>query len=98
MNVKHRWVLMYDIREPKRLQKVARLADAFGNRIQKSVYEIYTDNLTIDNIEKSIKILIEEEDSFALIPVCLPDWEKTIRLGTLEKHYTDPKEEENLFL
>jgi len=44
---------MYDIREPKRLQKVARLADAFGNRIQKSVYEIYTDNLTIDNIEKA---------------------------------------------
>lgn len=94
MRPKHRWIFLYDIKDPKRLTKVAKFAETFGNRIQKSVFEFYADNLLVESIEKNIRILITEEDSIAFVPLCQNDWEKTIRLGTSEKSYTDPKDEE----
>lgn len=99
MKVKHRWILLYDISDPKRLAKVAKVAEAYGNRVQKSVFELYADDFTINNIEKRIQMLIEKEDSYALIPVCLLDWEKTVRYGIINKDYEDPIiEEDELFL
>jgi len=38
--------------------------------------------------------MIEDEDSYAFIPACIQDWEKTVRYGTIKKDYIDPKEEE----
>jgi len=94
MRPKHHWLFLYDIKDPKRLSKVAKFAESFGNRIQKSVFEFYADYLLIDSIEKNIKILITEEDSIAFVPICQTDWEKTVRLGTINKSYNDPKDEE----
>lgn len=99
MKVKHRWIFLYDIKDPKRLRKVAKFAESFGNRVQKSVFEFYTDDFTLNNIEKTIKMMIEDEDSYAFIPACIQDWEKTVRYGTIKKEYVDPKDGEGpLFL
>jgi CRISPR/Cas system-associated endoribonuclease Cas2 len=73
---------------------VAKFAESFGNRVQKSVFEFYTDDFTLNNIEKKIKMMIEDEDSYAFIPACIQDWEKTVRYVKIKKYYIDPKEEE----
>jgi CRISPR-associated protein Cas2 len=94
MRPKHHWIFLYDIKDPKRLSRVAKLAESFGNRIQKSVFEFYADYLLIDSIEKRIKMLITEEDSIAFVPICQTDWEKTVRLGIINISYSDPIDEE----
>ncbi|MEM5947017.1 CRISPR-associated endonuclease Cas2 [Spirochaetia bacterium 38H-sp] len=94
MIAKHRWILIYDIKDAKRLRKVAKLSESYGLRVQKSVFELYADRKTIEHIEKSIKHILEDEDSLAIIPLCIKDWEKTVRYGLENKEYYDPKEDD----
>ncbi|EMN95623.1 CRISPR-associated endoribonuclease Cas2-like protein, partial [Leptospira interrogans serovar Medanensis str. UT053] len=39
--MKHWRLVSYDIREPKRLRRVAKIMEGFGERIQYSVFRIY---------------------------------------------------------
>ena len=34
-----RWIVLYDIRNPRRLRRVARLMEGYGQRVQHSVFE-----------------------------------------------------------
>jgi len=40
MRLNHRWIVIYDILDKKRLTKVAKLMESFGMRIQRSVFEM----------------------------------------------------------
>ena len=44
------WLLIYDISDPKRLRKVAKIANAFGNRVQRSVFELSCSRETIETV------------------------------------------------
>lgn len=39
MTRRHRFLVCYDIAEPKRLRKVAKICESYGSRIQFSVFE-----------------------------------------------------------
>lgn len=94
----HRWVVLYDIRDPKRLRKVARATEAFAVRVQYSVYEAFGGRSTILKLRAKILGLLDEEDSVAYIPICVQDWENSIRMGSANSHHEDPSNDSSVFL
>lgn len=75
------WLLIYDISDTKRLRKVAKIANAYGNRVQRSVFEISCSRETIEMIRKRIGLIIEDLDSVAYIPLCQFDYSGIMRFG-----------------
>jgi CRISPR-associated protein Cas2 len=80
MKDKNRLVL-YDIRDPKRLLKVAKIMENFGFRVQKSVFEVICNDNTLEKLRKEIRNTIEEEDFVAYFEICAKDWQKKEKYG-----------------
>lgn len=92
------WLLIYDISDPKRLRKVAKIANAYGNRVQRSVFEISCSRETIEMIRKRIGFIIEDPDSVAYIPLCQFDYSGIMRFGKSLFDGDDDIDEKHLFL
>lgn len=78
---KNRWVIFYDIREQKRLNKVAKIMESFGIRVQKSVFEVIADIEVINKLRQKIKRVIKDEDYVLYINLCEEDWQKIEKYG-----------------
>jgi len=98
MRPPHRWIILYDISNAKRLARIAKILTAKANRVQKSVFETFGGAVLIEDIRRNISKIMEENDTVAYIPLCVEDWEKTIRLGLPSKNHTDPAVDDPLFL
>lgn len=65
------WHLVsYDIRDPKRLRKSAKILEGFGERVQYSVFRV---RLTRDRMKKlrwELSTVMEPEDDLLIIPLC----------------------------
>jgi CRISPR-associated protein Cas2 len=64
------WLVCYDVRDPDRLRKTAKLLEGYGERIQYSVFRCF---LTIREREKlrwELTSLLKSEDDVLFIPVC----------------------------
>lgn len=65
------WLVCYDISSPKRLQKIAHYCEKFGIRLQKSVFQIDTDQETLSKLLDGIKALMNRKtDSLIVYPIC----------------------------
>ena len=53
------WIICYDIRDPKRLRRVARAMERFGGRVQKSVFECW---LTSPILTELLRLVRKEMD------------------------------------
>lgn len=84
------WIALYDITEEKRLRKVAKLFEAFGMRVQRSVFIISTSKQNLENIRWRVRHMIEKEDSVAYIPLCMYDFAGKMRYG---KHLYNSNDE-----
>ena len=85
-------VVAYDIAEPRRLNKVARVLKDYGTRVQKSIFEVTVDARVFTEMKGRIEEEIEaSEDGVKYFPLC----EKCA--GTLEiigqGVFVDPDEE-----
>lgn len=67
------WLIAYDIRDGKRLNRVAKTVSSYGWRMQKSIFETHADKLTILQMQSRLKQIIKDEDSILIIPVCEDD-------------------------
>jgi len=64
-------VVAYDISDPKRLSKIARIMKDYGVRVQYSVFELYADNETLDEMmDRALDIMDEGKDSVRIYPLC----------------------------
>ena len=65
-------IISYDIADPRRLYQVAKLLEAVGTRIQKSVFEC---SLTPDALPllrlRLRKVINPTEDHILIVPVCV---------------------------
>ena len=52
---RRRYIVSYDIADPRRLRKVARIVEGFGTRIQYSVFECPLDNLRLEKLKARLK-------------------------------------------
>lgn len=60
-NPRIRYLVSYDIANPKRLRKVARTLEGFGTRLQYSVFECPLDGLRLERLKSTLWEIIHHE-------------------------------------
>lgn len=78
---KQHWLIIYDIRDDKRLRNVAKKMESYGFRVQKSVFEANAPIEVINKLRLDVNNLIEEEDFVVYFNLCERDWQKRIKYG-----------------
>ena len=98
MKPNHRWIVIYDILDKKRLTKVAKLMESFGIRIQRSVFEMAGSGRLVELVTVRLESILEDVDSVIFIPLCVEDYGKTVRMGTAMRMPDTELTGENIFL
>ena len=81
MQEKH-FLIVYDIRNTKRLAKISKCMESFAVRVQKSVFETYADDETIGRLKWRLENLMDEEEDFVLFfELCEHDFQKKMSFG-----------------
>jgi len=87
-----RILVMYDIADPKRLNRVARILKDYGTRVQKSKFEVEVSESTYKTLRGRIAETIDEaEDGVKYIPLCERCLRKTEVIG--QGVFIDPESE-----
>ena len=93
MENKH-WLIVYDIRDAKRLRKVEKCVESYAWRVQKSVFETTATEQTIGQLKFKLEKIIDEEDDFVLFfKVCEKDWQKQQKFGIGAKFEEEIKDD-----
>lgn len=83
------WLILYDIRDPKRLSKVEKVVSSYGWRVQKSVFETDAPQKSIDELKKVLSYFINDQEDFVLFfKMCNRDWQKKESYGHEEINNT----------
>lgn len=78
MSRKH-YLISYDISNPKRLRRIARIMEGYGYRVQFSVFQCPLDDLRLEQLKADVVPAINSEEDQVLV-VCLgPETEQTFR-------------------
>jgi CRISPR-associated protein Cas2 len=78
MSRKH-YLVSYDISDPKRLRRIARIMEGYGYRVQFSVFQCPLDDLRLEQLKADVVPAINSDEDQVLI-VCLgPESEQTFR-------------------
>ena len=70
MGHKHWHLITYDIREAKRLRRVARILEGYGTRIQYSVFRCRLDDAGLEKLHLELQREMELEDDLLVISLC----------------------------
>jgi CRISPR-associated protein Cas2 len=70
MSMKHWHLISYDIRDAKRLRKVAKKMESYGTRIQLSVFRCRLDRESMEKLRWELSEIIKPEDDLLVIPLC----------------------------
>ncbi len=63
-------LITYDVRDAKRLRKVAKKMEGYGTRIQYSVFRVRVDHETLEKLHWELNQILAEEDDLLVIPLC----------------------------
>ncbi|MBW2615934.1 MAG: CRISPR-associated endonuclease Cas2 [Deltaproteobacteria bacterium] len=64
-------IVAYDIADPRRLNRVAKVVKDYGTRVQKSIFEVDVDDRRFTEMKARIEELIEAyEDGVKYFPLC----------------------------
>ncbi len=87
------WLIIYDIKDVKRLGKVARLMVKYAHRVQKSVFEMYASISTVTELRKKmVEIIDNDVDYVVYFKLCEPDWQNRLKFGKGRKDEMDDSE------
>lgn len=65
------WLVCYDIANPKRLKRISSFCEKFGIRLQKSAFQVDTDQEVLEKLIHGIKELMNQKtDSIVIYPIC----------------------------
>ncbi|MHB8971141.1 MAG: CRISPR-associated endonuclease Cas2 [Pirellulaceae bacterium] len=70
MAMRHWHLISYDVRDPKRLRRVAKLLEGYGTRLQYSVFRCRLDDLTLEKLHWELNKVMEDEDDLLVMPLC----------------------------
>ena len=59
-------LVMYDVRDPKRLRKVAKHLEGYGSRIQYSVFRCRLSERQAERLRWELTTILEEEDDLGV--------------------------------
>lgn len=63
-------LLAYDIRDCKRLKKVAKRLESYGSRVQYSIFRCRLNREMLEKLRWELAEVMEPEDSLLVIPIC----------------------------
>jgi len=63
-------LISYDVRDAKRLRRVAKKLEGYGERIQYSVFRCRLDRTTLEKLHWELNKILDEEDDLLVIPLC----------------------------
>ncbi|RMG41429.1 MAG: CRISPR-associated endonuclease Cas2 [Candidatus Dadabacteria bacterium] len=64
-------IVAYDIADPRRLTKVAKVMEDYGVRVQKSIFEVELKRRIFNEMKRRIERIIDaEQDSVKYYPLC----------------------------
>ena len=66
----HWHLVTYDVRDAKRLRKVAKLLEGHGTRIQYSVFRVRLTEKALEKLHWELNKLMADEDDLLVIPLC----------------------------
>ena len=66
MSKRHRYLVCYDIADPKRLRRVAKVCESYGSRIQFSVFESSLSSTMLAGLKAELDALIHHDDDQVL--------------------------------
>ena len=76
MAEKH-WLIVYDVRDTKRLAKISKCVESYGWRVQKSVFESTATDETIGQLKGSLEKMMDIREDFVLFfELCERDFQK----------------------
>lgn len=81
-----RYLAAYDIRDAKRLAKVAKIMEDFGVRVQESVFEVECSARDLEKLRARIHKTIADEDGVMFAPMCDRDWQRREKYGAAGEH------------
>lgn len=98
MKEKH-FLIVYDIRNTKRLAKISKCVESFAVRVQKSVFETFADDQTISHLKYRLENLMNKEEDFVLFfELCERDFQKKESFGKNAKRLNSNFSEEFMIL
>lgn len=66
-----RWRLVsYDIRDERRLRKVAKLLQGYGTRLQYSVFRCYLSDRDLERLRWELTRIMDKEDDLLFVGLC----------------------------
>jgi CRISPR-associated protein Cas2 len=77
----NKYLIIYDIKDYKRLRKVAKLMESYAVRVQKSVFEMEANINVLTKLRKRVRKVIAELDSVVYFDICEKDWQKKEKYG-----------------
>ena len=64
-------IVAYDIADPRRLAKIAKIVKDYGRRVQKSIFEVTARGGVFDELRRRVQeIIVPEVDGVKYFPVC----------------------------
>lgn len=71
MTSQQKWNLVsYDVRDPKRLRRVAKLLEGYGERVQHSLFRVRATAERLEKLRWELSELMAVEDDLLVIPLC----------------------------
>jgi CRISPR-associated protein Cas2 len=87
---RRRYIVTYDIANPKRLRNVARVAESYGYRIQFSVFECLLDDLRMESMKADMdKEIQHNEDQILFITLGSKSTDANLCIQSLGIPYTE---------
>lgn len=85
---RRRYLVSYDVADPKRLRRVARVAEEYGYRLQYSVFECLLDSLRYEQIKAEMKeAIVHTEDQVLFISLHSKDADGTLAIEAVGLPY-----------
>ena len=86
--MRRRYILTYDICDPKRLRMTFKVARAYGDHLQLSVFECLMNEMERISLEDDLKeVMNQEEDQVLLIDLGWADGESSCRIVAWGRSY-----------
>lgn len=80
------FVVIYDIRDTRRLHRVAKVMESYGQRVQKSIFECDLEKTAFFRLRKHLDQIIDpDEDSIKFFRLCGSCFEKGTALGQCDR-------------
>jgi len=85
------WFLVsYDIRDPKRLRRVAKKMEGYGIRIQFSVFRCRLNERKVERLKWELEKIMKEDDDLLIISLCSNCAEKVHKRSGNDEWITKP--------